>query len=95
MVDIFVVLSSCILGLLFPIICILVLCVQGQLKDDNYIFTSKPYTILSDQLHHLNAEIERYKGLVEVLQVICFSSVVLLFCKVFSLDQLFLSLTLE
>ncbi|VAH84746.1 unnamed protein product [Triticum turgidum subsp. durum] len=41
---------------------------QGQLKDDNYIFTSKPYTILSDQLHHLNAEIERYKGLVEVLQ---------------------------
>ncbi|KAE8784822.1 E3 ubiquitin-protein ligase BRE1-like 2 [Hordeum vulgare] len=42
---------------------------QGQLKDDNYIFTSKPYTILSDQLHHLNAEIERYKGLVEVLQI--------------------------
>ncbi|XBI31950.1 hypothetical protein VPH35_055463 [Triticum aestivum] len=41
---------------------------QGQLKDDNYIFTSKPYAILSDQLHHLNAEIERYKGLVEVLQ---------------------------
>ncbi|VAH68737.1 unnamed protein product [Triticum turgidum subsp. durum] len=41
---------------------------QAQLKDDNYIFTSKPYTILSDQLHHLNAEIERYKGLVEVLQ---------------------------
>nr|CDM86286.1 unnamed protein product [Triticum aestivum] len=41
---------------------------QGQLKDDNYIFTSKPYTILSDQLHHLNAEIQRYKGLVDVLQ---------------------------
>ncbi|KAM3354326.1 hypothetical protein ACQJBY_025161 [Aegilops geniculata] len=41
---------------------------QGQLNDDNYIFTSKPYTILSDQLHHVNAEIERYKGLVEVLQ---------------------------
>ncbi|KAF7039944.1 hypothetical protein CFC21_049884 [Triticum aestivum] len=41
---------------------------QAQLKDDNYVFTSKPYTILSDQLHHLNAEIERYKGLVEVLQ---------------------------
>ncbi|XP_047079963.1 E3 ubiquitin-protein ligase BRE1-like 2 [Lolium rigidum] len=41
---------------------------QGQLKDEKYIFTSKPYTILSDQLHHLNAEIERYKGLVEVLQ---------------------------
>ncbi|XP_044354668.1 E3 ubiquitin-protein ligase BRE1-like 2 [Triticum aestivum] len=41
---------------------------QGQLKDDNHIFTSKPYTILSDQLQHLNAEIERYMGLVEVLQ---------------------------
>ncbi|EMS63299.1 E3 ubiquitin-protein ligase BRE1-like 2 [Triticum urartu] len=41
---------------------------KAQLKDDNYIFTSKPYTILSDKLHHMNAEIERYKGLVEVLQ---------------------------
>uniref|UniRef100_A0A0D9XML1 E3 ubiquitin protein ligase n=1 Tax=Leersia perrieri TaxID=77586 RepID=A0A0D9XML1_9ORYZ len=42
--------------------------IQDQLKDENYIVTSKPYMILSDQLHHLNAEIERYKGLVEVLQ---------------------------
>ncbi|KAF0930347.1 hypothetical protein E2562_032190 [Oryza meyeriana var. granulata] len=41
---------------------------QDQLKDENYIVTSKPYTILSDQLHNLNAEIERYRGLVEVLQ---------------------------
>lgn len=41
---------------------------QGQLKDENYIVASKPYTILSDQLHHLNAEIERYRGLVDVLQ---------------------------
>ncbi|KAG8092228.1 hypothetical protein GUJ93_ZPchr0012g19682 [Zizania palustris] len=41
---------------------------QDQLKDEKYIFMSKPYTILSDQLHHLNAEIERHKGLVEVLQ---------------------------
>lgn len=41
---------------------------QGQLKDENYIFTSKPYAIVSDQLHHLNAEMERYRGLVEVLQ---------------------------
>ncbi len=52
---------------------------QDQLKDENYIVTSKPYTILSDQLHHLNAEIERYRGLVEVLQVCCFSSVVLFY----------------
>jgi E3 ubiquitin-protein ligase BRE1 len=42
---------------------------QGQLKDEKYVFVSKPYVILSDQLHHLNAEIERYRGLVEVLQV--------------------------
>ncbi|CAM0953283.1 unnamed protein product [Alopecurus aequalis] len=41
---------------------------QVQLKDENYIFTSKQYTILSDKLHHMNAEIERYRGLVEILQ---------------------------
>uniref|UniRef100_A0A0D9XLD6 E3 ubiquitin protein ligase n=1 Tax=Leersia perrieri TaxID=77586 RepID=A0A0D9XLD6_9ORYZ len=41
---------------------------QDQLKDENYIFVSKPYTILNDQLHHLNAEVERHRGLVEVLQ---------------------------
>jgi E3 ubiquitin-protein ligase BRE1 len=41
---------------------------EGQLKDEKYVFVSKPYVILSDQLQHLNAEIERYRGLVEVLQ---------------------------
>uniref|UniRef100_J3N3Z7 E3 ubiquitin protein ligase n=2 Tax=Oryza brachyantha TaxID=4533 RepID=J3N3Z7_ORYBR len=41
---------------------------QDQLKDENYIFMSKPYTILNDQLNHLNAEVERHRGLVEVLQ---------------------------
>ncbi|KAF0928811.1 hypothetical protein E2562_010680 [Oryza meyeriana var. granulata] len=41
---------------------------QDQLKDENYIFMSKPYTILNDQLSHLNAEVERHRGLVEVLQ---------------------------
>ncbi|CAL5023660.1 unnamed protein product [Urochloa decumbens] len=41
---------------------------EGQLKDDNYVLVSKPYTILNDQLQHLNAEIERCKGLVEALQ---------------------------
>ncbi|OEL34837.1 E3 ubiquitin-protein ligase BRE1-like 2 [Dichanthelium oligosanthes] len=41
---------------------------EGQLKDENYVLVSKPYTILNDQLQHLNAEIERYRGLVEVLQ---------------------------
>ncbi|KAK3134818.1 hypothetical protein QOZ80_5BG0411100 [Eleusine coracana subsp. coracana] len=41
---------------------------EGQLKDENYVVVSKPYTILSDRLLHLNAEIERYRGFVEALQ---------------------------
>ncbi|KAL6648000.1 hypothetical protein ACP70R_012224 [Stipagrostis hirtigluma subsp. patula] len=41
---------------------------EGQLKDENYVLVSKPYAILNDQLQHLNAEIERNRGLVEVLQ---------------------------
>ncbi|KAL6878521.1 hypothetical protein ACP4OV_012691 [Aristida adscensionis] len=41
---------------------------EGQLKYENYVLISKPYAILNDQLQHLNAEIERYRGLVEVLQ---------------------------
>ncbi|CAL9117939.1 unnamed protein product [Musa textilis] len=42
---------------------------QSQLKDENYVVTSKPYTLLNDQLQHLNAELARYKGLIESLQV--------------------------
>ncbi|THU49235.1 hypothetical protein C4D60_Mb06t07410 [Musa balbisiana] len=42
---------------------------QSQLKDENYVVTSKPYTLLNDQLQHLNAELIRYKGLIESLQV--------------------------
>lgn len=41
---------------------------EEQLKDENFVFVSKPYMILCDQLQHLNGEIERYRGLVEVLQ---------------------------
>ncbi|XP_020704033.1 E3 ubiquitin-protein ligase BRE1-like 2 [Dendrobium catenatum] len=41
---------------------------ENQLKDDKYVLHSKPYTLLKDQLQHLNAEIERYKGLIEPLQ---------------------------
>ncbi|KAL6593689.1 hypothetical protein ACP70R_048590 [Stipagrostis hirtigluma subsp. patula] len=41
---------------------------EGQLRDENYVLVSKPYAILNDQLQHLNAEIERNRGLVEVLQ---------------------------
>ncbi|XP_020100122.1 E3 ubiquitin-protein ligase BRE1-like 2 isoform X2 [Ananas comosus] len=41
---------------------------QSQLKDDKYVILSKPYSLLDDQLHHLTAELERYKGLTEFLQ---------------------------
>ncbi|KAL0925763.1 hypothetical protein M5K25_004133 [Dendrobium thyrsiflorum] len=41
---------------------------ENQLKDDKYVLHSKPYTLLKDQLQHLNVEIERYKGLIEPLQ---------------------------
>lgn len=55
-----------------------VLCMQGQLRDEKYVLVSKPYMILNDKLQHLNAEIDRYRGLVEVLQVWCLSYVILL-----------------
>ncbi|KAG0550731.1 hypothetical protein BDA96_01G363600 [Sorghum bicolor] len=41
---------------------------EGQLRDEKYVLVSKPYMILNDKLQHLNAEIDRYRGLVEVLQ---------------------------
>ncbi|XP_072991571.1 E3 ubiquitin-protein ligase BRE1-like 2 isoform X1 [Typha latifolia] len=41
---------------------------QSQLKDDKHVILSKPYYLLNDQLHHLNVELERYKGLIESLQ---------------------------
>ncbi|WOL14203.1 E3 ubiquitin-protein ligase [Canna indica] len=41
---------------------------QNQLKDEQYVVSSKPYTLLNDQLQHINAELARYKGLIESLQ---------------------------
>lgn len=41
---------------------------ENELKDDKYIYSSRPYTLLNDQLHHLNSESERYKGLADSLQ---------------------------
>ncbi|XP_077240995.1 histone mono-ubiquitination 2 isoform X2 [Tasmannia lanceolata] len=41
---------------------------QNELEDDKYVVSSGPYTLLSDQLQHLNAEVERYKGLTDSLQ---------------------------
>ncbi|XP_057956407.1 E3 ubiquitin-protein ligase BRE1-like 2 isoform X2 [Malania oleifera] len=42
---------------------------QNELKDDKYIHSSRPYTLLNDQLQHWNAEVERYKALTDSLQV--------------------------
>ncbi|XP_042514647.1 E3 ubiquitin-protein ligase BRE1-like 2 [Macadamia integrifolia] len=41
---------------------------QDELKDDKFVVSSRPYTILSDQLQHWNSELERYKGLTDSLQ---------------------------
>ncbi|XP_043691971.1 E3 ubiquitin-protein ligase BRE1-like 2 [Telopea speciosissima] len=41
---------------------------QDELKDEKFVVSSRPYTILSDQLHHWNTELERYKGLTDSLQ---------------------------
>ncbi|KAL6000782.1 hypothetical protein ACLOJK_006508 [Asimina triloba] len=42
---------------------------QSELEEDKYVVSSKPYALLSDQLQHLNAELERCKGLIDALQV--------------------------
>ncbi|KAF8403945.1 hypothetical protein HHK36_012052 [Tetracentron sinense] len=41
---------------------------QSELKDEKYVLSSRPYTLLSDQLQHWNAELERYRGLTDSLQ---------------------------
>ncbi|KAK4380726.1 hypothetical protein RND71_002588 [Anisodus tanguticus] len=41
---------------------------QNELKDDRYVSSSRAYTLRNDQLHHWNAEAERYKALTETLQ---------------------------
>ncbi|KAF9587252.1 hypothetical protein IFM89_039533 [Coptis chinensis] len=41
---------------------------QNELMDEKYVVSSRPYTLLSDQLQHWNAEMERYKGLTDSLQ---------------------------
>ncbi|KAG0489180.1 hypothetical protein HPP92_007991 [Vanilla planifolia] len=43
--------------------------IKNQMKDDKYVLHSKQYTLLKDQLQHLNVELERYKGLIEPLQI--------------------------
>lgn len=41
---------------------------QNELKEDKYVHTSRPYSLMSDQFQHWNAEAERYKILTESLQ---------------------------
>lgn len=41
---------------------------QNELEDEKYVPSSKPYSLLSDQLQLLNAELERYKGLADSSQ---------------------------
>ncbi|CAN1224672.1 E3 ubiquitin-protein ligase BRE1-like 2 [Linum perenne] len=45
---------------------------QNDLKDDKHINLSRLYNLVNDQLQHWNAEVERYKVLLEVLQVMIF-----------------------
>ncbi|XP_022001160.1 E3 ubiquitin-protein ligase BRE1-like 2 isoform X2 [Helianthus annuus] len=42
---------------------------QNELKDCKYIYTSRPYTLLSDQLPYWESEVERFRVLVDSLQV--------------------------
>ncbi|PIA53230.1 hypothetical protein AQUCO_00900069v1 [Aquilegia coerulea] len=42
--------------------------VENEQKDEKFVVSSRPFTILSDQLQHWNAEVERYKGLTDSLQ---------------------------
>ncbi|KAF4356924.1 hypothetical protein G4B88_030286 [Cannabis sativa] len=41
---------------------------QSELKDDKYIHSSRLYTLLNDQLQHWNAEVERYRAMIDALQ---------------------------
>lgn len=42
---------------------------EDLLKDDKYIFSSRLYTLMSDQLQHWNAQVQRYRAMAESLQV--------------------------
>lgn len=46
-----------------------ILFLQNELNDDKYVRSSRLYTMLNDQLQHWNAELERYRALIDTLQV--------------------------
>ncbi|KAG2313847.1 hypothetical protein Bca52824_016969 [Brassica carinata] len=42
--------------------------IENELKDDQYIYSSRLYNLIKDQLHHWNIELDRYKILTEAVQ---------------------------
>nr|XP_043606735.1 E3 ubiquitin-protein ligase BRE1-like 2 [Erigeron canadensis] len=42
---------------------------QDELKDYKYIYTSRPYTLLNDQLPYWKSEVERFRAMIDSLQV--------------------------
>ncbi|KAI3791297.1 hypothetical protein L2E82_05029 [Cichorium intybus] len=42
---------------------------QNELKDNKYIYTSRPYTLLNDQLPYWKSELERFRVVIDSLQV--------------------------
>lgn len=42
---------------------------QDALLDEHRILASRPYVVLNDQAQYLKGEVERYRGLVDKLQV--------------------------
>jgi E3 ubiquitin-protein ligase BRE1 len=43
--------------------------IENELKDDQYIYSSRLYSLINDRIHHWNAELDRYKILTEAIQV--------------------------
>nr|GEY33547.1 E3 ubiquitin-protein ligase BRE1-like 2 isoform X1 [Tanacetum cinerariifolium] len=41
---------------------------QNELKDNKYIYTSRPYTLLNDQLPYWKSEVERFRVMIDSLQ---------------------------
>ncbi|KAI3860430.1 hypothetical protein MKW92_031225 [Papaver armeniacum] len=41
---------------------------ENELKDDKFVLLSRPYHLLNDRLVHCNAEVDRYKGLIDSFQ---------------------------
>ncbi|KAL6585306.1 hypothetical protein OROMI_004595 [Orobanche minor] len=38
---------------------------ENELKDDKYVFSSRPYTLLNDQLQHWTYELEKHRAMAD------------------------------